>query len=226
MNDGSPVAVAKATLPGGARWRWTGKSAGDFAGGGPEVRRRQRAVVDLPWSQPRQVHGRAVTVVDRPAGGGGGPADALVSAQRGAALAVLTADCAPVVLASDEGVIAVAHAGWRGLAAGVVEAVVGQMRSLGARHIEAAIGPCIRTGCYRFGAADLEQVVAATGPEVRGQDSTGAPALNLAAGVAAALGRAGVDHIVDVGVCTACSAEHWSWRAGDRARQASVVWRP
>ena len=140
---------------------------------------------------------------------------------------MLTADCAPVALASDEGVVGVAHAGWRGLAAGVVDATVEAMRSLGATRIQAVLGPCIRTACYPFGAEDLDTVVTLTGPEVRGLDRHGRPALDLAAGVVAVLRRAGVDDVDDVGTCTACSDGHWSWRARrDHARQATVVWRP
>jgi copper oxidase (laccase) domain-containing protein len=100
------------------------------------------------------------------------------------------------------------------------------MRSLGATRIQAVIGPCIRTACYPFGAGDLDDVVRRTGPEVRGADRHGRPALDMASGVVAALRRCGVDDVGDVEICTACSDGHWSWRAGrDQARQATVVWR-
>ncbi|MBM3491264.1 MAG: peptidoglycan editing factor PgeF [Alphaproteobacteria bacterium] len=81
-------------------------------------------------------------------------ADALATRARGLALGILTADCAPVLLADAEaGVIGAAHAGWRGAADGIVEAVVAAMRRLGARpeRITAAIGPCIQQASYQVG---------------------------------------------------------------------------
>lgn len=226
----SGVATAGGTvtrsLRGGARMCWSGRADGDMAGSGHGVAARRRSLVDLPWSVLRQVHGARVEIVRSPGGGYGRGADAAVTDVRGAALAVLTADCAPVALACDAGVIGVAHAGWRGLAAGVVEATAEAMRALGADAIEAVIGPCIGVECYAFGAEDLETVAAATGPEVRGRCRDGRPALDLAAGVRTALGRAGVG-VEDVGVCTSCSAGLWSWRArADQCRQATVVWLP
>ncbi|MGI8752604.1 MAG: polyphenol oxidase family protein [Acidimicrobiales bacterium] len=213
-------------LIGGGHVRWSDRRDGDLAGSGPAVERRRQQVVGLPWTVLHQVHGHQVMVVGSPGEGSGAQADGAVTAVPGAAVAVLTADCAPVALASDEGVIGVAHAGWRGLGAGVVAETVEVMRSLGATHIQAVLGPCIRTACYPFGADDLEDVVRRTGPEVRGLDRAGHPALDVTAGVMAALRRAGVDDVDDVGTCTGCSDVHWSWRQGrDQGRQATVVWR-
>jgi YfiH family protein len=81
-------------------------------------------------------------------------ADALATRRRGLALGILTADCAPVLLAdATAGVIGAAHAGWRGAADGIVEATVAAMVRLGARAecIAAAIGPCIQQASYQVG---------------------------------------------------------------------------
>lgn len=78
-------------------------------------------------------------------------ADAIVTAQRGVALAIVTADCAPVLLADVEaGVVGVAHAGWKGALAGITDATVAAMQRIGARRdrIAAALGPCIGRGSY------------------------------------------------------------------------------
>jgi copper oxidase (laccase) domain-containing protein len=150
-----------------------------------------------------------------------------VSRAPGAALAVLTADCAPVALVSAEGVIGIAHAGWRGLLDGVIEATVDAMRELGATDVGAALGPCIRPGCYPFGEAELERVAGRLGPSVRATSRAGGAALDVPAAVRASLERVGADLVADAGVCTACSPAHWSWRGGrDTQRQATVVWRP
>lgn len=192
----------------------------------PDVAARRRAVVDLPWTWLHQIHGAGVVHVTRPGEGAGTKADAAVTAEEGCALAVLTADCAPVALASVEGVIGVAHAGWRGVAAGVIDATVAEMQALGATAIEAAIGPCIHAECYEFSGPDLDDVAARLGDTVRATSAAGAPALDLPAAVRVALSRAGVDSVDDAGTCTACSPNHFSWRARQETqRQATVVWR-
>ena len=174
------------------------------------------------------MHGDHVVVVDAPGAGAGEEGDALVSTDGAAALAVFTADCAPVALAGDGGVIGVAHAGWRGLVAGVIPRTVEQMRALGAGEITAALGPCIHAECYEFSPDDLDLVAAALGDGVRAQTAAGRPALDMQAAVAAALDGTGVALVHDAGVCTACAAgENYSHRArADTERQATVVWLP
>lgn len=204
-----------------------GGDMGDPTGLDPVVRSRRHAVVDRPWTWLTQVHGAGVIVVDRPGGSAGATGDGAVSAVPGVALAIVTADCAPVAFASPEGVIGVAHAGWRGLRAGVIEETVSAMRTLGARSVVAALGPCIHHECYEFGPSDLEGMVARFGPAVRAETSDGRPALDLPLAVGVALERSGAVLVGEVGTCTACSQDHWSWRARqDRERQATVVWQP
>jgi YfiH family protein len=212
---------------------FTGRDAGDLGHAGdyvhevrPDVEARRRAVADLPWTWLRQVHGNRVVVVDRPGGEAGERADAAVTDRAGCALAVLTADCAPVALVARGGVVGVAHAGWRGLLDGVLEQAVRAMRTLGAGEVRAVLGPCIRAECYEFGSDDLDRVARHLGDAVRGTTSAGAPALDVPAAARAALAREGVVELDDVEVCTACSSGHFSHRArGDRGRQALVAWR-
>jgi len=218
---------------GPAQVRFTDRADGDMGHGGArvtsvaaEVAARRRAVVELPWTWLRQVHGDRVVTVSSPGAGAGSTADSAVTDQAGCALAVLTADCAPVALASAEGVVGVAHAGWRGLEAGVLEQTVAAMRTLGAGQIEAVLGPCIRPECYEFGSDELERLAARLGDGVRGRTTTGSTALDLPAGVALALRAAGVARLADTGVCTACSPGQFSWRRDrEQARQALVLWR-
>ena len=203
----------------------TGWAHGDFAepGGIAEVRRRK--VVDLPWTTLNQVHGARVVTVEHPGECSGEPADAAVSAAPGVALAVLSADCAPVALASPEGVIGVAHAGWRGLRAGVIEATVQGMRRLGATRVEAVLGPCIHPCCYTFAASDLASVEARLGSSLAATSRSGELSLNLPAGVNAALRAAGATLLDASRECTACGGGLWSWRSQQsKRRQATVIW--
>jgi YfiH family protein len=170
------------------------------------------------------VHGARVVIVDRPGGHAGAEADAAVTATPDCVLAVQVADCAPVALVAD-GVIGVAHAGWRGLVAGVVPATVAAMRSLGAERIRATVGPCIHAECYEFGEGDLALVAGRLGPSVRGTSAASTPALDLVGATTTALRHAGVDVVEVVDVCTACSPDHWSFRSsGDGQRQGVVAW--
>ena len=217
-------------LPGGVRALWTGRAEGDLGpGAAGDVSIRRRTVVDRPWSWLRQVHGAGVVTAQPGRPVEGLEADALVAGTdlaSQAALAVFTADCGPLALASPEGVMGAVHAGWRGLVAGVVPAAVAVMRRFGARSVVGALGPCIHAECYEFGASDLAAVERGVGAAVGGVTSWGAAALDLPAAVAAAAEAAGVDLVFSSPVCTACSADHYSHRArGDTGRQALVVWR-
>ncbi len=109
----------------------------------------------------RQVHGAAVVAVANTPPAADTPGDALVTTTPGMLLGVTTADCVPVLLADpDHGVVGVAHAGWRGAAAGVVEAAVNAMRAAGAGtgSLRAALGPAIAQSAYEVGEEVREQV--------------------------------------------------------------------
>lgn len=194
--------------------------------GDPDVLAERRArLAPGPWTWMRQVHGAEVVVVDRPGAHAGAEADAAVTAVPDAVLAVHTADCAPVLLADGgAGVVGAAHAGWRGLVAGVLERTVDAMGSLGATDVVAHVGPHIRARCYEFGLDDLDHVAARYGDDVRSETAWGTPALDVAATVVAALEPLGVA-VVDRGGCTACEPNRlWSHRArADTGRAAATI---
>ena len=109
-----------------------------------------------------QVHSPRAVLVSAPWRCERPEADALVTTTPGVALSVLTADCAPVLLADHEaGVVAAAHAGWKGALSGVLEATIDLMRTHGARDIAAAIGPCIHLESYEVGPEFEARFVAA-----------------------------------------------------------------
>ncbi len=116
---------------------------------------------------------RAVATVDEPWPAGAGPrADAMVTARPGLALGIITADCAPVLFCGEGGhgkVAGAAHAGWRGAAAGVLEATIDAMQRLGAGRsaIAAAVGPCIAQASYEVG-DELRDTVLPTLPDAAG----------------------------------------------------------
>jgi YfiH family protein len=219
-------------------------------------RRRVATVLGLagrPWALARQVHGNRVLAVDtgRPGAGpvpsgpgrvetmglGQGPpegkppvgeADGLVTTDPGVVLGVLTADCAPVLLADPAaGVVGAVHAGWRGLAAGVVEAGVAAMAALGADPAATVglVGPAVGGCCYEVG-PDVREAVGTRYPAALATTRDGRPALDPAAGAVQALERAGIGRIRVAGECTVDLADrHFSHRRdhGRTGRQAGLI---
>ncbi|MFD6289091.1 peptidoglycan editing factor PgeF [Streptomyces sp. NPDC060205] len=175
-----------------------------------------------------QVHGPDVAVVDEPWGERPVPeVDAVVTARRGLALAVLTADCTPVLLADPvAGVVAAAHAGRPGMVAGVVPAAVAAMVELGAEpaRIVARTGPAVCGRCYEVPDA-MRAEVAAVEPAAHAETSWGTPAVDVSAGVHAQLERLGVRDREQSPVCTIESDDHFSYRRdGITGRLAGYVW--
>jgi YfiH family protein len=215
---------------GAAEIRFTSTSDGDFsppdATDDAALTARRRSVIDRPWTWLRQQHGRDVVSVEEAGAYAGALADAAVAFQPNAPVAVVTADCAPIVLVADDGsCVAAVLAGWRGLLAGVIDATVAIMRARGAGGISAALGPCIHAECYEFSERDLAPIVGALGEEVRAETSQGTPALDLPAAVRASLRNNDVKLVHAEDACTAHTPGYWSYRARkDAQRQATVAW--
>jgi YfiH family protein len=175
-----------------------------------------------------QVHGKDVAEVDGPWGERPVPeVDAIVTTRRGLALAVLTADCTPVLLADPvAGVAAAVHAGRPGMVAGIVPAAVRAMVGLGAEpaRIVARTGPAVCGRCYEVPEA-MRAEVSAVEPAAYAETSWGTPAVDVTAGVHAQLARLGVHDREQSPVCTRESQDHFSYRR-DRTtgRLAGYVW--
>lgn len=173
-----------------------------------------------------QVHGARVEVVDGPRDAPVPATDGLVTAEAGLALAVLVADCVPVLLLAPEpGVVAAVHAGRRGVEARVVDAALDAMADLGAApdSVTAELGPSICGGCYEV-PAGMRDDVAAVAPDAATVTRAGTPGLDLRRGLAALLESRGV-RVEHVGGCTAETPTLFSHRR-DRVtgRSAGLVW--
>jgi YfiH family protein len=223
--------------------RWGGVSAapyeelnlGGAVGDDPETVRTNRELAakslglapgDVVWMN--QVHGDDVVVVDGPWRDRPVPeVDAIVTARRGLALAVLTADCVPVLLADPvAGIAAAAHAGRPGMIAGVVPAALRAMTELGAdpARIVARTGPAVCGRCYEVPEA-MRAEVAAVEPTAYAETTWGTPAVDVAAGVHAQLARLGVRDRAQSPVCTLESGDHFSYRRErTTGRLAGYVW--
>ncbi|MBW8875943.1 MAG: peptidoglycan editing factor PgeF [Acidobacteria bacterium] len=175
----------------------------------------------LAWA--KQVHS-AVALPARP--GACGEGDALYTGEPGLTLSVVTADCVPVLIAGPEGIAAV-HAGWRGIAGGVILATLEKMTG-GPGERTAWIGPAIGRCCYEVGEDVAGQVVAASAPEVSHPGPKGKPHLDLQAAARLQLERAGVGQVFVLPCCTRCEEEKlWSYRREGKAagRNLAFIWR-
>lgn len=195
-------------------------------------RERLAGWLDLP-SRPHwlaQVHGTAVVRFDAPPGEGPEPvADAAVTSAPGVVLAILTADCLPVLLAArDGGEIGAAHAGWRGLAAGVLEATVQAMQTPPGRLV-AWLGPAAGPRAYEIG-AEVRDAFLAHDPAA---DAAFAPTrpghwrVDLYALARQRLAAAGVPLVQGGGECTLSDATRYfsHRRDGRSGRMATLAWR-
>ncbi len=168
---------------------------------------------------PRQVHGVAVATAQQCAGQDPPPeADAVVSEQVGVRVAVVTADCLPILLAGDRGrVVAAIHAGWRGLAGGVISTCLAALRErLGkSEGVTAVIGPHIGKCCYEVDEpvlSALEERFSRTLPRALRQTRPGRAQLDLGLLAREALRAEEIESArigFLAGVCTACDAERF-----------------
>jgi YfiH family protein len=237
--DDSPVVEHaegfSCALPGRARVLFTSRAHGNLSTHSGERHEHGRAArerlcgdLGLEWlCASRQVHGTNVQrVLSLGASRGEAvpiEADGHATALAGVGTMVLTGDCLPVALAGQaaddrDGVIAMLHAGWRGLAGGVLEEGVRAVRELGARGpIEAVVGPGAGVCCYEVAA----EVHAAFGGAHRVGEN-----IDLRAIAHDRLLAAGVARVHHARACTICDARFFSHRReGDRAgRQAGVAW--
>ena len=180
---------------------------------------------DLVWMDQR--HGREVAVVTERSAGPVSGVDGLVTTERGIALAVLVADCVPVLLADPQvGVVGVAHAGRRGLAAGVIDAVVEAMSGRGAdpARMDAIVGPGICREHYEVAADVRDEVGAAVSGSVA-TTAAGRPALDLPAGALRRLKELGLKRAALFADCTYEDPLLYSYRRdGTTGRFAALVW--
>lgn len=246
----TPLTAPELTVPhgfftregGASEGLWAGLNCGFGSGDAREAVAANRAaaaqamgVTPVRLMTAHQVHSPRALTVAGPWEGDPPEADALVTAAPGLAIAVLTADCAPVLLEDAEaGVVAAAHAGWGGAFGGVLETTLAAMEALGAARarIAAAIGPCISQRHYEVGPEFLERFCDDDPDNARffAGDPGAKPHFDLPGFCLHRLRAAGVAHCGWVGRCTYDDeARFFSYRRathrgeGDYGRLISVI---
>jgi len=191
----------------------------------PEVRdRRSQLRRSLSLSQlhfMNQTHSDIVCEVD--SNSGSIDADAIFTREKGVGLAVLAADCLPILIKSDIAVAAV-HAGRVGMTNLIAEKTIRAMQSIGASHFEAIIGPSICGDCYEV---PVDMYESAIGEHPESSTSSSTHCLNLQSGVAAQLTRLGVE-VLNMGICTLEFEDFFSHRRSQsknlpEGRQVGVI---
>lgn len=185
----------------------------------------RRRFIDLPWTMADECHGLGVIRVTEPGGGDRAVGDIVITELDDVVLGCWVGDCAPIVLIGAGREFAVVHAGWRGLAQGVVDTAVAAFSE---PVIRAQVGPTIGACCYEFGADDLAAVAAGvhTAPAaVTAVTSTGLTALDVSAAVRAACRHHDIDVELLAG-CTGCTYDGFSHRVrGDAERHVVAACR-
>jgi copper oxidase (laccase) domain-containing protein len=194
---------------------------------------RQIRVARHRWVMLREAHGVEVIHIGATASPDAdgwplaGVGDVLVTAEPDVPIAIWAADCAPIAIFGAAGTTVGIHAGWRGLAAGIIDVGIAQLAALGEQPVVAVLGPVIHPCCYEFGDDDLCLVARgiAVDPEhIAGRTADGALALDVPAAVRSALERRGVA-VVGTGSCTGCGGRWFSHRCRrDEGRHALVAW--
>jgi YfiH family protein len=210
QRDAGPALVGASSGP------FARLNLGDAVGDAPDAveanRRSVSAALGTPVVWMRQVHGARVAVVSGPAAESVPDVDALVTAEPWVGLGVLVADCVPVVLAGP-GAVGVAHAGRRGLVAGVLPAALDALGRLGAPpdSVDVWLGPAICGRCYEV-PAGMQAEVETAAPGSSCSTASGTPGLDLRAGLAAQAQLAGVRGVRVDRSCTAESPSLFSFR--------------
>lgn len=190
-----------------------------------ELDQRRRALVDLPWTMLDEEHGVGVRHVRTPGEFDGASGDIAITEIDDAVLGCWVGDCAPVVLVGARRQFGVVHAGWRGLAAGVIDVAIGAFRE---PVVRALVGPSIHACCYEFGGDELVDVAAgvhAVASDVEATTRSGTRALDMIAAIRAACDWHQVPLEVLAG-CTGCDYDGFSHRMRrDPQRHVVAVWR-
>ncbi len=176
--------------------------------------------------RPIQVHG--VDVVSAEGAGEPGEADAIVARQHPTIVGVVTADCVPVLLRADSGAVAAIHAGWRGLAEGVLEAGVAAIEHSAGSELRAVVGPCADACCYEVDTPVLTALARRYGDEVGSfaiPSRPGHARLDLGGLAGRALERAGVGRVGRLpDACTICNEGFESFRRDGEAAGRMLHW--
>ena len=178
------------------------------------------------WNWLTQEHGTEIVWLEDDERSFGIRGDALATSSSQKVIAITVADCLPLLLTEQSGILSLMHLGWRGIEEGLLEKTLQFIRTKSSEPITAVLGPCIDTCCYEFGQNELRFLVEKYGEKIVGRTNKGSIAFDMRASVKGKLKSFNVDIKYEEDSCTKCDSRYWSFRAdGTDKRQVMIAWK-
>lgn len=178
------------------------------------------------WNWLSQEHGTEIVWLATNERASGVKGDALITASKQKVISVTVADCLPLLLVEESGIMGLLHLGWRGIEQGLLEKSIQTIRKKSVQPITAVLGPCINVCCYEFGRNEMDILVEKYGSTIIGRTLTGSLSLNIKACVKKILTSCEVGIEYEDTACTNCDSRHWSFRDdGTDKRQVMIAWK-
>ena len=186
----------------------------------------QRKLYKGEWNWLTQEHGTEIVWLEDDERSLGIRGDALATISSQKVIAITVADCLPLLLIEQSGILSLMHLGWRGIEGGLLEKTLQFIRTKSSEPITAVLGPCIDTCCYEFGQNELRILVEKYGEKIVGRTNKGSIAFDMRACVKEILKSFNVDIKYEEDSCTKCDSRYWSFRAdGTDKRQVMIAWK-
>tara|TARA_Y100001936_G_C15913395_1_gene579869 strand:- start:98 stop:793 length:696 start_codon:yes stop_codon:yes gene_type:complete len=186
----------------------------------------QRKLYKGEWNWLTQEHGTEIVWLEDDERSLGITGDALATISSQKVIAITVADCLPLLLIEQSGILSLMHLGWRGIEGGLLEKTLQFIRSKSSESITAVLGPCIDTCCYEFGQNELRILVEKYGEKIVGRTNKGSIAFDMRACVKEILKSSNVEIKYEEDSCTKCDSRYWSFRAdGTGKRQVMIAWK-
>ena len=186
----------------------------------------QRKLYKGEWNWLTQEHGTEIVWLEDDERSLGIRGDALATISSQKVISITVADCLPLLLTEQSGILSLMHLGWRGIEGGLLEKTLQFIRSKSSESITAVLGPCIDTCCYEFGQNELRILVEKYGEKIVGRTNKGSIAFDMRACVKEILKSSNVEIKYEEDSCTKCDSRYWSFRAdGTGKRQVMIAWK-
>ena len=186
----------------------------------------QRKLYKGEWNWLTQEHGTEIVWLEDDERSFGIRGDALATSSSQKVIAITVADCLPLLLTEQSGILSLMHLGWRGIEEGLLEKTLQFIRTKSSEPITAVLGPCIDTCCYEFGQNELRFLVEKYGEKIVGRTNKGSIAFDMRACVKEILKSSNVEIKYEEDSCTKCDSRYWSFRAdGTGKRQVMIAWK-
>ena len=186
----------------------------------------QRKLYKGEWNWLTQEHGTEIVWLEDDERSLGITGDALATISSQKVIAITVADCLPLLLTEQSGILSLMHLGWRGIEEGLLEKTLQFIRTKSSEPITAVLGPCIDTCCYEFGQNELRILVEKYGEKIVGRTNKGSIAFDMRACVKEILKSSNVEIKYEEDSCTKCDSRYWSFRAdGTGKRQVMIAWK-